>query len=192
MISTYIYSLEDEEKRQTVERIYDLHYKRMYVLANCILKNEHDALDAVQDAFYNITATYYRFTPLDTYDMAALVYIYTRNAALNIYNSTKRRAKFIESFDGSREDIFNAEDPGEDVAKLFADKELSLLLGDAIDQLDDMYRDIVILKYYYSLKNTEIARVVHVNVGKVNSRLFRARGMLKKILGDDAYERITR
>ncbi len=192
MISTYVYSLEDEEKRRIVERIYDLYYKRMYVLANCILKNEHDALDAVQDAFYNITATYKRFQSLKDYQAAALVCIYTRNAALNIYNSTKRRAKFIEYFDGFREDVLNTEDPDADVAKLFANDELSLLLSDAIDQLDDMYRDIVVLKYYYSLKNTEIARVVHVNVGKVNSRLFRAKGKLKKILGDDVYERITK
>ena len=86
MILAYIHSIEDNSKREIVENIYNLYYKRMMACALNILKNYHDSQDAVQDAFYHITATYELFTDVKAKSTAALVHIYVRNAAINIYN----------------------------------------------------------------------------------------------------------
>lgn len=62
MIPAFILTIEDDDKRRVVQSIYDLYYKYMMACAVDILKNRHDAQDAVQDSFYNITATYSLFT----------------------------------------------------------------------------------------------------------------------------------
>ena len=90
MILAYIQSIEDDNKRRIVEDIYDLYYKHMTACALDILRNYHDSQDAVQDAFYNITATYELFAYAAAPATAALVHIYVRNAAINIYNKNKR------------------------------------------------------------------------------------------------------
>ena len=68
----------------------------------------------------------------------------------------------------------------------------SLIVSNAVDQLEDMYRDVIVLKYYYHMKNIHIAKVLNIETGKVNSRIFRAKNRLRDILGDEVYERITR
>lgn len=192
MILTYIHSIEDDEKREIVEGIYNLYYKKMYATAYDILKNYHDSLDALQDAFYNITATYDKFRKPEDKSTAALVHIYTKYAAINIYNRNKRHAKIVETYENVYESIYDIEDEDADVEKIVIDKETSLIVSDAVDQLEDMYRDVIVLKYYYHMKNIHIAKVLNIETGKVNSRIFRAKNKLRDILGDEVYERITR
>ena len=191
MILTYILSIEDDEKRNIVESIYDLYYKKMYSVAFSVLKNAHDSEDTVQDAFYNITFTYNLFRKPKERETATLVYIYTKNAAINIYNKNKRHSRVVEIAPDVDKGIYDIADD-EDVTKIVIDAETSRLISDAIDQLDDMYRDVIIMKYYYQMKNLEIAKVLDIDSGTVAGRLFRARAKLKEILGDEAYERITR
>lgn len=191
MILTYILSIEDDEKREIVENIYNLYYKKMYSVAFGILNNMHDSEDAVQDAFFNITFTYDLFRKPREKATATLVYIYTRNAAINIYNKNKRHSRVVELVDSVDKSIYDIADD-EDVSKIAIDNETSRLVSDAIDQLDEMYRDVIIMKYYYNMKNIEIAKVLDKDTNTVAGRLFRARAKLKEKLGDEVYERITR
>lgn len=82
MIEAFILTIEDDNKRRIVENIFDLYYKHMMACALDILRNEHDAQDAVQDAFYKITATYERFANATSPQTEALVHIYVKNAAI--------------------------------------------------------------------------------------------------------------
>ncbi len=191
MILTYILSIEDDEKREIVENIYNLYYKKMYSVAFGILNNTHDSEDAVQDAFCNITFTYDLFRKPRESSTANLVYIYTRNAAINIYNKNKRHSRVVELVDSADKYMYDIADE-DDIPKIAVDKETGRLVSEAIDQLDEMYRDVIVMKYYYNMKNTDIARILDIDDGKVAGRLFRARAKLKEILGDEAYERIIR
>lgn len=65
------------------------------------------------------------------------------------------------------------------------------MVRNAINQLDDMYRDIVLMKYFYHKRNLDIAEILGIESSQVNGRLFRAKKMLREILGEEAYERIT-
>lgn len=191
MILTYVYSIEDDDKREIVESIYNLYYKKMYATAYDILKNYHDSLDALQDAFYNITATYDKFRKPKDRSTAALVHIYTKYAAINIYNRNKRYSKIVDTYEDVYESICDIEDEEADVEKIVIDKETSLIVSNAVDRLEDMYRDVIVLKYYYHMKNIHIAKILNIETGKVNSRIFRAKNKLRDILGDEVYERIT-
>ncbi len=192
MILTYIQSIEDDSKRRVVEDIYDAYYKHMMATAEDILNNYHDAQDAVQNAFYNITATYEMFLEPNVRSTAALVEIYVRNAAINIYNRNKRYSKLFVSDANIDETLNSIIDEDAYLQKIVVDDETTAIVSEAIDQLDDMYRDLIIMKYYYHMKNTDIARVLDIDANKVNWRVHRARQLLKEILGAEGYERITK
>lgn len=192
MILTYIQSIEDDNKRRIVQDIYDLYYKHMTACALDILRNYHDSQDAVQDAFYNITATYELFVDAAAPATAALVHIYVRNAAINIYNKNKRHAKVVMLCDNIEEVAKDIVDEDADVQRIVIDNETTEIVSEAVDKLDDMYRDLIIMKYYYHMRNVDIAQVLNIDSNKVNGRIFRAKQKLKEILGTEAYERITR
>jgi len=59
-------------------------------------------------------------------------------------------------------------------------------LKHAIDELDDRYRDVLLLWSVESLKYREIADVLDVPLGTVMSRLYRARAILSQQLADVA------
>lgn len=192
MILTYIQSIEDDNKRRIVQDIYDLYYKHMTACALDILRNYHDSQDAVQDAFYNITATYELFVDAAAPATAALVHIYVRNATINIYNKNKRHSKVVMLCDNIEEVAKDIVDEDADVQRIVIDNETTEIVSEAVDKLDDMYRDLIIMKYYYHMRNVDIAQVLNVDSNKVNGRIFRAKQKLKEILGTEAYERITR
>lgn len=192
MILTYIQSIEDDNKRRIVQDIYDLYYKHMTACALDILRNYHDSQDAVQDAFYNITATYELFADGAAPATAALVHIYVRNAAINIYNKNKRHSKVVMLCDNIEEVAKDIVDEDADVQRIVIDNETTEIVSEAVDKLDDMYRDLIIMKYYYHMRNVDIAQVLNIDSNKVNGRIFRAKQKLKEILGTEAYERITR
>lgn len=141
MILTYIQSIEDDHKREVVLKIYNLYYKRMTSCALKILNNYQDSQDAVQDAFYNITATYDLFVEADTPSTAALVYIYIRNAAINIYRMNKRHAKVVMLCDNIEEVAKNIADKDVDLERIVIDSETTEIVSNAIDELEEMYRD---------------------------------------------------
>jgi RNA polymerase sigma-70 factor (ECF subfamily) len=192
MILAYIQSIEDDNKRRVVEGIYNLYYKRMTACALGILKNYHDSQDAVQEVFYNITATYEQFVDAAAPATAALVHIYVRNAAINIYNKNKRHSKVVMLCDNIEDVAKDIVDEYADVQRIVIDNETTAIVSEAVDKLDDMYRDLIIMKYYYHMRNVDIAQVLNIDSNKVNSRIFRAKQKLKEILGTEAYERITR
>ena len=123
MILAYIQSIEDDNKRRIVEDIYDLYYKHMTACALDILRNYHDSQDAVQDAFYNITVTYELFADAAAPATAALVHIYVRNAAINIYNKNKRHSKVVMLCDNIEEVAKDIVDEDADVQRIVIDNE---------------------------------------------------------------------
>ncbi len=61
-------------------------------------------------------------------------------------------------------------------------------LKKAIDELDDRYREVLLLWAVEGLKYREVADVLNVPLGTVMSRLYRARAILSERLADVAAE----
>ena len=71
--------------------------------------------------------------------------------------------------------------PGSDVV-------LRIHLRELIACLDDPYQDVIVLRYYNDLTYGEIAEVLDISISSVKVRLFRAKKMLKTMLGEDTDE----
>lgn len=56
----------------------------------------------------------------------------------------------------------------------------------AVDQLNDMHREVVLLRYGEEFSYEEIAAALNINIGTVKSRLFNAHKRMKEILMAEA------
>ena len=191
VIAELIQSIENEDERYAVDQIYRIHYQLMFSRANEILNNEHDAEDAVQETFYRISRNVEDFMHPESPTTVALISIYTRNVALNMYNRKKRQAKLFDQSEDFEEKIAAFMDPDEDIQQLVINNETIDIVRQAINRLDDAYRDVILLKYFFFMKNTDIARHLDICQNTVNWRIFKAKELLRDMLGEDGYERIT-
>ena len=60
------------------------------------------------------------------------------------------------------------------------------LRSDAVSELPDLYREVIILYHFEHLKYQEIAEALEIPLGTVMNRIFRARQKLREFLGEEA------
>jgi RNA polymerase sigma-70 factor (ECF subfamily) len=85
---------------------------------------------------------------------------------------------------------------GREIEDMYFDRmEPSGDLWDAIQKLDPVYKDVILLKYYCQMDNAAVARVCNITESSVRSRLFRARKKLaafednkETVKGETKYE----
>lgn len=134
-----------------------------------------------------------KFSGKDRNEIISLVVIYTRNAALTYYNQRKRRytiSTTMESPELSETSQMDIPDESQDIQRIVINCETIHMIEDALDQLVDEQKDVILLKYYYGYRIAEMSEVLDVEENVVRTRIFRAKKRLKKLLGDDAYERM--
>lgn len=176
-------AIPDDKKQKIVEGIYDRYYRYMTMCAMDILKNKRTAQEAVQKAFYHIAATYELFEDGSAKSTAALVYIYVKCAAMHSLNPNKRNTKVVTFSDYTSRVAKNIATEEADTESLVLDEETIVTVSEALDKLDDAYRDLIVLKYFYHVRNADIATVLQVNSTTVKNRVSHAKQVLKERLG---------
>ena len=73
-----------------IEACYRLYEQKMYYVAYSILHDEGKAEDAVQDAFLKLMKHEVQFDRADSDDCKRYIITVIRNAAITIYNKTKK------------------------------------------------------------------------------------------------------
>jgi RNA polymerase sigma-70 factor (ECF subfamily) len=142
--------------------------KAMFRVALGILRNSADAEDAVSEATVKAYTYFNKLRKTESFKpwvMRILV-----NEAYAVANK-RRQADSLE--DIPEEPAV----PGGEAPLLD-----SLALWDAVRQLEDEFRAVTILFYYEDMSIKEIAGILQIPVGTVNSRLSRSREKLRAIL----------
>ena len=181
MIYLFIQAIENDEQREAVERICDLYYRNMLKTALDILHHKEDAEDAVQDAFYNISKHADLFLDTESEATIARISIYTRNAAINIYNRKKKTNEIFSSLD-AQESPSSAIIAEEDLDRILENEETARAIDSAIKQLGKPYSDVIMMKYFYHYRNIDIAQAMNTDANDINGKIFRAKKKLRKIL----------
>ena len=57
-----------------------------------------------------------------------------------------------------------------------------------INRIDEIYKEVVILKYVSGYSQEEIAKILDIPIGTVKSRIYRGLRDLRKLLKEDNYE----
>jgi len=141
--------------------------RRAAAYARALLRNKHDAEDAVQQAAlraWERIGQYDRARPFKGWWFAVL-----RNCCLDLQRA--RKSTRAESLDGV--------DPAEDRPNATLDWSA---LADALAQLSDSYREILRLRYFGDLSYDELAEALDIPRGTVMSRLHLARKALAAMM----------
>jgi RNA polymerase sigma-70 factor, ECF subfamily len=161
--------------------------RRVYAAALAILRNEHDAEDAAQEAMLKAFANIRQFRAEARFS-TWLIQI-TVNEAL--MRRRRQRTVVIESMDDRPDGGRNQE--SEYVPRDFADwreipsealerKEVRQHLTQALATLDPKYREVFVLRDVEHLNIQETAEALGITVASVKTRLLRARLMLRDLL----------
>jgi len=142
---------------------------QLYRTALIKLGNEHDALDAVQEALYkafsnikNLRQTCF----FKTWLIRILI-----NECYNIQQYNRKVVPLDDSF-------YNPEHRQEN--KSVESIDIQNLTG----KLDEIYKEVIDLRYNHDLKFDDIAVILDIPVGTVKSRLNRAHKLLREQLLD--------
>jgi RNA polymerase sigma-70 factor (ECF subfamily) len=153
-----------------------------YTLARHIMRDEHDAQDAVQEAYLRAWRHYGGFRGGDVRPWLLTI---VRNCCYTWRRRSRPERHGIEYVDeehGDREGGQRAADAG---ALEESDRGE---LQRALDRLQPEYREAIVLREIEGLAYREIAQVTGVPIGTVMSRLARARKRLQAALGIGARE----
>ena len=158
---------------------------RLLAVAQRLLRNEHEAHDAVQDAFLQA------FKGLAAFNGAAKLSTWLHrivvNAALMRLRSRKHRAErsiddLLPRFDESGE---WAEEPGQLAVsshELLEQRETRAAVRRCIDQLPDTYRTVLLMRDIEDLDTDEVAESLGISANAVKIRLHRARQALRTLI----------
>lgn len=182
------------EEKDLVLRIYEDYGDYMYKEAYKILRNEHDAADAVQDAMLKIIKFISKFEGNTGNEIRNKVVIGIRSTirrkAIDHYNSNKKRyAKetdfFVRFYDDDETRESEPEDENADIEQIVITKEMQEAVQKAILQLPPELQDAINLVYYCDFSCIEAAKFLGITDNALRNRLYRARKKLKEMLRGD-------
>jgi RNA polymerase sigma-70 factor (ECF subfamily) len=173
----FLSTISDDTQRYAIEQLFEKYYAKMVHAANKILHNVTDAEDAVMEAFKNICKVPERFIEYESKEVVHLAFLYVQSAARTIYKKNKRRnGTFIPLDPENHEEELEAiPDQDQNVAEMAINNINKKIIMEAIESLDEDHKIVIILKYYYSMKNCDIAEIVGTSATNVAGRAFRAR-----------------
>lgn len=89
-IGTYLALIEDDEEQRKFESIYHAYRYRMYYICCDILKDEHLAEDALQEAFITIIRRLKRIEHIESNQTACYVLLIAKCRAIDLYRKVKK------------------------------------------------------------------------------------------------------
>lgn len=163
-------------RMQAIDLLVRKYGERLYAHAYCILRDAQEARDVVQEVFIKAMREG-RFFEED-FKMQAWLYRVTRNLCFNLVRDRRRR-------DGILATVHRNDESLADPLDVVFGGERQDEIVQAIGQLTEDHRTILLLRYYEDLSYAEIAHALSIKLGTVMSRLSRARDRLLAVLGED-------
>jgi RNA polymerase sigma-70 factor (ECF subfamily) len=156
---------------QLIQRYQDRLFRAIHNDVGC----PHAAEDIVQEAFVKA------FLRLDSFQQQSKFYTWLYRIAINLrithYRKNSRPVYSLESVDQSR--LSHRVDPSGSPDDIALRVEARQQVRDALKQLADQHRRILVLRDYEQLDYQSISEILNVRLGTVRSRLHRARCALK-------------
>ncbi len=167
---------------EAFEELVRRYERKVYNITYRMLGNEQDASEALQDAFLRA----YRFLPKFQFKSSFYTWLY--RIATNVSLSRLRGRERVETVSldqpvGESGDIaLDIPDYKYTPERLMQQRELRQALQDAVSELPEDYRSVVVLRDLEDLSNEEVSKVLKLSVAAVKSRLHRGRLVLREKL----------
>jgi len=157
------------------------HYKRIYELAYYFVRDVEDAYDITQEVFLRVFHSLGNFKG----DSSFYTWIYriATNACVD-YRRRKSRRQGVELTDDveqqeEAQSFILRERPPDSYA---LDRELDVVIRNAVAQLPEKQRQVFILRHYEQLSLQEIATVLGKGLGTIKAHLFHATRAMRRHL----------
>jgi len=154
------------------------HLDAAYDLARHLMRNEHDAEDAVQDAFLRALRHFHGFRGGNA---RAWLLTIVRHTCFTRLRRERGRAG-VTAYDDA---IHGAADEAQSPESRLASRDAAARVQAALDRLPPKFREVIVLRELEGLTYQEIGHIVRVPAGTVMSRLARARRRMLRALGTE-------
>lgn len=156
-----------------VERLIEDYGQDVYKLAYLYVKDQQLAEDVFQEVFYKVMKNYHKFEHLSS-EKTWLIRI-TINTCKDLLRTSWLRR--VTTFGTWEEQDNRYEKPYDIVAS-----ESHTELYELILKLPSKYKEVILLFYYEDFTYEEMAEILNIPKGTVQSRLARGREKLKKMM----------
>ncbi|MDO4581994.1 MAG: sigma-70 family RNA polymerase sigma factor [Bacillota bacterium] len=166
-----------EGKITAFEILVNRYQKQIFALAYRLGGDYDEAQDMAQEAFVRIYRELARFDQSRSF--FSWMYRVAHNVCINHLHKRPKNTTPLDDFYMAAENnsSLDALPP-----ELFEQKEHAQMIGEAIAALPEEYRLPLVLKYLEDMSYQQIAEQMSLPVTTIETRLFRARNMLKKLL----------
>ena len=146
-----------------------------------MIKNHHSAKDITQEVFIKICRNIQQYNP--EFLFKTWIYAIASNTCKDYLKSAYVQKSLLSP--ELSENILDHEDTPEEFLLKQGERERIMQV---LTTLGDIYREVIILRFYEELKLEEIATVLNIPVGTVKSRLSTGLHQLKKLLQEGGKE----
>jgi len=167
------------ERRDEFEKLLDANEKMLRARAMKFCKHEEDAKDLFQAATLKMWKYFDSFTQGTNF--SAWAHNVMKNTFINTWRRETKRHKILNEHP---EDVlalnFSETQPSPERVAVVNDKRFSPPVQEALDGIDEVRRETLLLREVGGLSYAEIAEETDSPVGTVMSRLYRVRRMIKE------------
>lgn len=156
--------------REAFHELYDQYSSYALRTAYAVTRSKEDASDAVQETFIKV------YKNISIFDESKSFKAWFYRILINECNNIFRKKNSVVSIND-----FFANDEQLSKNDIYEYEEHEVIFK-AINQLDEIYRTSIILKYLNDFSEKEIASILGININAVKSRLFKGRKKLKQIM----------
>ncbi len=143
-----------------------------YKLAYVYMKNEEDALDAMEDMIVILYENIHKLKKDDTF------YSWSKTILVNCCKKLLRKRKKVVSLEVIKEEADE---------QIIEQKNQKIMLDGYISKLSEKHQEVIRLRYFLDLDYETIAGLIKVPIGTVKSRISIALKKLKESFGGEEF-----
>lgn len=161
------------------DKIYTDYSRLVYWAAYRVVSQRETAEDVTQTVFTKVLANKATISKLSEPQLKSWLYRTATNLALDIV----RRSKYEQTDAEPISELIADDEPGPESHAI--EKERAKRVREAVDSLDEAYRQVIMLHYFSNLTVREISECTGISEGTIKSRLVRGRTLLSERLKNE-------
>jgi len=168
--------------QESLDELFKRYNKRMFNYALRLLDNRADAEDVVGEFFYKIT--FNKDAYKEQAKFSTWAYTVARNLCLDRLRQRKKIVFFWTKRSNDSQDYqqWDIADDSKNPSERVEDSEVASIVKAAVNRLNGLQKEAIILREYQKLSYDQISEVLSVSKSKVKILIFRARKKLGKTL----------
>lgn len=170
MLGFYLSLIDEPDDKEKFAEIFRSYGNMMFSKAMSVLHNTALAEEAVQESFLKIAKNISKISEPNCSKTAAFIVIIVRNTALDMLKN--EHINDTEPLDEAIPDISS-----DVMSRIISSDGYSALLN-AVNGLDSIYSDVLMLKLVYGYDTASISKLMNIPVKTADSRIYRGKKLL--------------